>query len=232
MSPQFYGWNIHLGSRSYKAALGWQERMVRYRLHGTIRDTLFFVEHPHCVTIGRDCPDKDVSRVSKDTEIHHITRGGGLTYHGPGQLVVYPVFDLARRGKDLRAFIYNLEQGIIDAFKAFGLDCNHDPDHTGVWVGKKKIASIGIAVSHWISYHGAAINLTTDLNKFTMINPCGLDPKIMTTAERELGKKIAFDEFAAQLSEAFGTVFDTAFYDCDLEELIEIVGMEESTQSM
>jgi len=231
MKRRFYGWHIYLGSRPYRAALSWQERMVRYRSSGTIRDTIFYMEHPDVVTVGRDVPDDDLSKL-KDIETFRITRGGGITYHGPGQLIVYPVFDLRRRGKDLHKFIRDIEEGIIMVLGTYGLKGDRHPKHTGVWVGKKKIASIGIAVKQWISFHGAAINLTTDLDKFKAINPCGLPPEIMTSTLSELEAEIAAIEFSARLTEAYTEVFDTQFDDLDMDELAEMIQSEESSQSL
>jgi len=229
--PKFYGWQIYLGSRPYKAALEWQKRMVRYRKGGTIRDTLFYIEHPDVITAGRDVSDDQLTGL-KGVELFRITRGGGVTYHGPGQLVVYPVFDLRRRGKDLHKFIRDLEEGIIRVFDGYGLKCRRHPEHTGVWVEDRKIASIGVAVSQWISFHGAAINLTTDLKRFYAIDPCGLKPETMTTAEKEMGRKIGLTEFADKLTEAYADIFETRFYDVDLDELAEMVQAEESSQSL
>lgn len=231
MKPRFHGWQIFMGRRPYRAALEWQKRMVRYRRNGTLRDTLFYLEHPDVITVGADIPKDDLSQI-KDIELFHITRGGGLTYHGPGQLVLYPVFDLARKGKDLHKFIRDLEEGIIRAFDQYGLTCRRHPKHTGVWVKDHKIASIGIAVAQWISFHGASINLTTDLNKFQVINPCGLTPDTMTSAARELNRKIRPEEFAGKLTEAYSDIFETQFDEVDLEELTEMVQSEESSQSL
>jgi len=231
MTAAFYGWSIFLGSRPYTAALEWQNRMVRYRQNGSIRDTLFYLEHPDVITLGRDCRKADLSRTA-GVEVHRITRGGGVTYHGPGQLVLYPIFDLARRGRDLRKFIRDLEEGIIRTLAGYNLAGRRRPKYTGVWIGDRKIASIGVAVSQWISYHGAAINLTTDLAKFHMIDPCGLPPETMTSLQKEAGKDISPVVFAGKLTKAYGEIFDTVFPDIDLEELAEIAQVEESTQSL
>lgn len=231
MTAAYYGWSIFLGSRPYTAALEWQTRMVRYRQNGSIRDTLFYFEHPDVITLGRDSRKADLSRTT-GVEVHRITRGGGVTYHGPGQLVLYPVFDLARRGRDLRKFIRDLEEGIIRTLAGYGLAGKRRPKYTGVWIGDRKIASIGVAVSQWISYHGAAINLTTDLTKFHMIDPCGLPPETMTSLQKETGKVATPPQFALKLSEAYAGIFDTIFQDIDLEELAEIARLEESTQSL
>lgn len=231
MKPRFHGWHIYLGNRPYRAALEWQKRMVRYRRNGTIRDTIFYLEHPDVITVGRDAEGEDLSKIT-GIELFKIARGGGVTYHGPGQLVVYPIFDLGRRGKNLHKFIRDIEEGIIRTFDTYGLSCQRHPEHTGVWVEDRKIASIGVAVARWISFHGAAINLTTDLEKFKLINPCGLAPETMTNAFSELNRKIDPIEFSAKLNEVYSEIFETKFYDVDLEELIEMVEAEESSQSL
>lgn len=231
MAKAFYGWSVFLGRRPYAAALDWQNRMVRYRRNGSLRDTLFHIEHPAVVTVGRDCQGVDLTRAAA-VEVHHVTRGGASTYHGPGQLVVYPVFDLARRGKDLRRFIDDLEEGIIRALAGYGLPCGRREKHTGVWTGDRKIASIGVAVTQWVSFHGVAINLTTDLNGFSVIDPCGLPAETMTSLEKETGIAVALTDFAPRLTAAYADVFDTDFQDIDLDELAEIARLEESTESL
>lgn len=232
MTNKYYGWKLFLGQRSYQASLEWQHRMVRYRLAGTIRDTLFFLEHPDVVTVGRDAKEEDYNCVPPNIEIHKIARGGAVTYHGPGQLVVYPIFNLTRRKKDLHAFIRNIEEGIIRAFAEYDLSCRRKDGHTGVWVEDRKIASIGVGVSKWISFHGAAINLTTNLDKFQMIHPCGLAPDVMTTAEKEIGIKIGLKEFSDKLVTSFSEVFETSFQEANFEEILELIDAEENTQSL
>ncbi len=231
MAHKYFGWHIYLGKQPYKAALQFQEKMVEYRLHGSIRDTFFFLSHPNTFTIGSDYSSKYKDKIG-DTEVVKISRGGGITYHGPGQLVAYPIFNLQRHGCDLHKFIYNLEEGIIRAFAEYGLSCKRHPEHTGVWVNGKKIASIGIAVKRWISYHGIAVNLSTDLKQFMAINPCGLNPEIMTTAKSELGIDIGIEEFALKLTEKYSEIFDTDFAGTGMEEISEIIDLEESSQSL
>ncbi|MFH1699848.1 MAG: lipoyl(octanoyl) transferase LipB [Candidatus Zixiibacteriota bacterium] len=222
---------MNLGQRPYRAAHEWQKRMVRYRLNGMIRDTIFYTTHPDVITVGRDFKNSNPLNIG-EVEVHQISRGGGITYHGPGQLVIYPIFDLRRRGRDLREFIHNIEEGIIRTFGDFGLKCGRNEDHMGVWVKDHKIASIGIAVQQWISFHGAAVNLTTNLKKFYMIDPCGLTPETMTNAEKEINQKITLDDFASNLSEHYSRIFDTKFDDIDMDELAEIIDLEDSSQSL
>ena len=231
MAPAYYGWTMFLGNRPYPAALAWQKRLVGYRRQGLIRDTILFLSHPEVITVGRDVP-ADSLDCPAEIEICHITRGGGVTYHGPGQLIVYPIFDLRRRSRDLHKFIRNLEEGIIVAFAGYGLNCGRQPGYSGVWVTDRKIASIGIAVQQWISFHGAAINLTTDLSRFSRIRPCGFPPEVMTSAHKELGLAVTLDEFAGRLTSAYAAIFDTAFSEVAMDEIAEIVDAEESSQAI
>ena len=181
-----WGWRLRLGIVKYDKALSLQRMLVKMRREGMARDTIIFVEHPSVVTVGKNDNPENYKDLGIDPV--PIERGGDVTYHGPGQLVVYFVFNLARRGRDMRLFMDQLQSGIINALDRIGIQARKDNEHTGVWVKNKKIASIGIAVKHWISFHGAAINLNTDIKEFRKINPCGLDAKVMTSAKKILGK--------------------------------------------
>lgn len=231
MPPRFYGWEKYLGERSYQGALELQHNMVRYRINGSVRDTLFYLTHPDVITLGRDSANAIYDK-SCSVEIVPVSRGGNVTYHGPGQLIIYPIFNLRRRGRDLRQFIRNLEEGVIRAFSRYGLDCQRHPKHIGVWVKDKKIASIGVAVTRWISYHGVAVNLTTDLEKFKLINPCGLSSDIMTNAKEQLGVDIKPAEFASHLTSVYSDIFETEFHEVHDDELSEIISMEDESHSL
>lgn len=231
MPHRFYGWTKYLGEKSYDRALELQRQMVRYRLNGSVRDTFFYLTHPDIITVGRE-DDEAMYANSGQVEVVKISRGGNVTYHGPGQLVIYPIVDLRRRGKDLRQFIKNLEEGVIRAFAHYDLKCNRHPKHIGVWVNDKKIASIGVAVTRWISYHGVAVNLTTDMEKFKLINPCGLSSDIMTNARQQIGVDIDPIEFSRQLTVEYSNIFDTKFNEVYDEELAEIISMEDESHSL
>jgi lipoate-protein ligase B len=129
-----------------------------------------------------------------DIPIFEIERGGDVTYHGPGQLVGYPILKLDGDERDLHAYLRNLEQGLIDACAELGLTATRNPGWTGAWIGPRKIASIGIAVRRWVTMHGFALNVATDLSRFTTINPCGLDAAVMTSVSRELGREVSLAE--------------------------------------
>ena len=218
-TDKLIGWVLTLGRVDYSQALLWQRGLVKMRREGMARDTIIFVEHPPVVTVGKDGHAENYEGL--EVEPHFIERGGDVTYHGPGQLVVYFVFNLTRRGRDLHRFLKQIQQGIMAALKEIGLKSRMDDEHTGVWVGKEKIASVGVAVKQWISYHGAAINLNTELNDFKRISPCGLESGMMTSASKLLNRKIDMDEFARILGDKYSRVFDTEFYPVKLEELAE-----------
>ena len=220
-----YGWLLELGKVDYKRVLSWQRGLVKMRREGLARDTIIFVEHPPVVTIGRDSHEENYKGL-KGKPIF-VERGGDVTYHGPGQLVVYFIFNLARRGRDLHRFMADIQRGIVDALKKTGIDSKPGEEHTGVWVGQKKIASIGVAVRHWITFHGAAINLNTRLSDFKRINPCGLQADVMTSAKQILGRSVNRKRFSRHLHEQYSQIFDTVFVSVALEELAEDIESQE-----
>jgi lipoyl(octanoyl) transferase len=184
---------------SYKAGLRLQEQHVDAILAGTGGDTILLLEHEPVYTIGRL---RDQSSLRDATSLPYpvfeTNRGGQATYHGPGQLVGYPILDLTPRGKDLHAHLRNLEEALIRACAVFGVNAGRREGLTGVWVENRKLASIGVGVRKWISMHGFAINITNQsLPPFFAITPCGLDGVSMTSLESEAGRKITVAEAAA-----------------------------------
>ena len=216
---KFYGWVLKLGKIEYERTLEWQRNLVKLRKDGMARDTLILVEHPPVITVGKDGHKENYE--SLDKKPFFIERGGDVTYHGPGQLVAYFICNLTRRGKDMHVYLDKIQDGIVDALKEYGVDPRKDKENTGVWVGDKKIASVGVAVKNWITFHGVAINLNTDLSEFKKINPCGLDSDVMTSLSKLTGKKIELDKFGDVLLEKYSTIFKTAFYPVKLEEIAE-----------
>ncbi len=187
---------------SFSAALELQVEAVE-RCWSTGEETLFLLEHDPVYTIGR-LPDKSslgaVQRLPYP--IHEINRGGQATYHGPGQLVGYPVIDLRTRGKDLHRFLRTLEQAVIRLVEAFQLSARREEGKTGVWVEDRKIASIGVGVRRWVTMHGFALNVSSDLTGFQYITPCGLTGVRMTSLSLETGTEIAVQtvrELAARI---------------------------------
>src|SRR6266849_3167677 len=168
-----------LGRIGYAQALELQRDLVARRKHGEIPDQLLIVEHPHVVTMGRNGHDENLLAQPEllaraGIEFHRTDRGGDVTYHGPGQIVGYPIFDLREWKRDVVEYVGAIEQLLIDTLAQFGLAAERVPGATGVWVKGGKIAAIGVHISRWVASHGFALNLDTDLNYFRYIVPCGL----------------------------------------------------------
>jgi len=182
----------HLGPTSYREGLALQERLVRARAERTTGDWLLYPDHPPVLTVGRSGSDASLKANAETLgrlglEIFEVARGGDFTWHGPGQLVGYLVCDLTERDRDLHRFLRDIEQGLISALDAWGLRGETVPGRTGVWVGGEKIASLGVAVRRWVSYHGFALNVAPDLRFFDLIHPCGLRGIHMTSLVSRLG---------------------------------------------
>jgi lipoyl(octanoyl) transferase len=196
-----------LGVRPYREAWTRQLALVEERKTGAGADTLLLVEHPHVITLGRAQKAKANVLAAGDVEVIEIERGGDATYHGPGQLVAYPVLLLADGERDLHRFLRNLEEAVIRTLATVGVTAGRQPGATGVWLdgragGRKKICSMGIACRRWVTFHGLALNVTTDLAYFGRINPCGFDATVMTSiaAELEPGATVAMADVRATLA--------------------------------
>jgi len=198
---------VDLQTRDYKETLELQHRLVELRAEARLPDVLLLVEHPHVVTMGKSAKTENI--LSRTLPVYEIERGGDVTYHGYGQLVGYPIMDLSSRGKDIRTYLRNLEKTLIETLAHFGITAQRIQGRTGVWVGEKKIASIGVAVRSWITFHGFALNVSTDLSYFAKINPCGYHSSIMTSMKEQLGREISIADVKGPLIDAFGKVFDT-----------------------
>jgi lipoyl(octanoyl) transferase len=176
---------VQAGLRPYGEALAWQRALAEARIAGQLEhDVLLLLEHPAVVTLGRTARPAHVLRPD-DVEVFEVERGGGVTFHGPGQLVGYPIIDLGAHRRDLHWYLRTLEQALITALAALGLPAERSAGYTGVWVGGRKIASIGVHVRQWVTWHGFALNVTTDLRDFERIVPCGIAGVVMTSLERE-----------------------------------------------
>ena len=187
----------HLRLTAYQEALELQASLVERRRRGEIPDTLLLLEHPHVITLGsaggRDHLLLSPGELSaRGIEVHEAGRGGDVTYHGPGQLVGYPILDLKPDRKDLHAYLRSLERVLIGALASFGVEAGRDEGATGVWVRRAKVAAIGIRVSSgWITSHGFAVNANTDLSYFDAIVPCGLHGRPVTSLTRLLRREVA-----------------------------------------
>jgi lipoate-protein ligase B len=184
---------LDLGYRDYEETRALQLELVAERQAGAGMDTLILVEHPHVVTLGRRTTAR-TNVLSDEMPVVEIERGGDATYHGPGQLVGYPIVRLEDEERDLHAFLRALEEGLIRACGDFGLTAGRREGLTGVWLGDRKVASIGIAVRRWVTFHGFALNVATDLTRFGAINPCGLDASVMTSLSVALGRDVRLEE--------------------------------------
>jgi lipoate-protein ligase B len=175
-----------LGRMDYLSALALQERLVQKKQREPSPDILLFVEHPHVYTLGRGGDEANVL-APQEVPVYRTSRGGDVTYHGPGQLVVYPIIDLrSKLRKDVHRYVRNLELSAIRTVKDFGLEGTRRPPFTGIWIGDKKIAAIGVAVRRCITFHGLALNVNTDLDYFKRIVPCGLSWADVTAMTKEL----------------------------------------------
>lgn len=176
---------LQAGRMEYGACLALQHRLRDERIRGEGEDTLIVVEHPPVATLGRRGSAAEV--FDPTLPVFTIERGGKATYHGPGQLVLYPIVHLGEGNRDIRQWVRHLEGFVIRLLGEFGIAAHIEPDRPGVWTdgGGKKIASIGIAVQHWVSFHGIALNVTLDPKEFERIDPCGLGAAVMTSMECE-----------------------------------------------
>jgi lipoate-protein ligase B len=183
--------------------------LVARRRAGEVADTLILVEHPPVVTVG--VQGDDGSAASSGLPVVAVERGGHATYHGPGQLVGYPIVDLRPRGSDVRRFVRDLEDVVVESLARFGVAAGRVAGQPGVWVdGSRKIASIGVAVDHWVTFHGFALNVATDLQEFERIRPCGLDGRRMTSVSKELGRPVALTEMRPHVVAAWTQRFADA----------------------
>jgi lipoate-protein ligase B len=199
----------HLGPTSYRDGLAIQEGLVQARAAGRTGDWLLFPDHPPVLTVGRSPSPGNVIADAETLrgmgiEVFEVARGGDVTWHGPGQLVGYLICDLDGRGRDLHRFLRDIEAALIQVLAGWGIAAERSPGRTGVWAGGEKIASIGIAVRRWVSYHGFALNVAPDLRFFDLIHPCGLRGIHMTSVARRLGTRApSLDGAREATAEAF-----------------------------
>jgi lipoyl(octanoyl) transferase len=202
---------LELGRLDYSSALSLQQRLVNERKQGLVDDHLLLVEHPHVITLGRNghmenllAGDEILSRAG--ISFFPTDRGGDVTYHGPGQLVGYPIVDLREWKRDVGAYVRAIEQAIIDTLADYGIVAGRIPKLTGVWVGECKIAAIGVHISRWVTSHGFALNVSTDLTYFQYIVPCGLTKPVTSMAA--LGVRATLEDVGCSLAGHFGRIFE------------------------
>lgn len=187
---------LDLGIKDYQETLTLQYQLIEKRIINEIEDTLVLVEHPHVITMGRKGKIENIFDTS--ISMYKVERGGDVTYHGFGQIVGYPIIDF-RVKKDVDKFLRALEEIIILTLKNYDIKATRKENYTGVWVNEKKIASIGISFKNWISYHGFSLNVSTDLNYFLKLNPCGLEGSIMTSMNEIMNKTYNMEEIKETL---------------------------------
>jgi len=200
-----------LGRIDYASALQLQQQLATDRKQGLVPDQLLLLEHPHVITLGRNghmenlLADDDIL-ARAGISFYPTDRGGDVTYHGPGQLVGYPILDLRDWKRDVGAYVRAVEETIILTLADYGIEAGRIPKLTGVWVGERKIAAIGVHLSRWVTSHGFALNVSTDLSYFQYIVPCGLTKPVTSMAA--LGVRASLDEVGAKLAVHFARIFD------------------------
>jgi lipoate-protein ligase B len=214
--PEKIVWVADLGLMAYEPACALQRELVEARKAGAIPDVLLLCEHPHVITLGRNGKRENLRAGERlleqmSVECHHTDRGGDITYHGPGQIVGYPILDLAEHRRDIRWYVEQLEEVMIRATVDFGLAAHRSDANHGVWLdgaaGEEKLAALGVHLSRWVSSHGFAYNVSTDLRYFDLIVPCGVAGKRATSLERALERTVAIGEVRDRLVAHFAPVF-------------------------
>jgi lipoyl(octanoyl) transferase len=211
------GWTVDLGSLRYGPACELQRQLVEARKARAIPDVLLFCEHPHILTVGRNgrlehlrAPHSVLEQMH--VELHSSDRGGDITYHGPGQIVAYPIVDLTEHHRDLRWYMDQLEEVMIRTSREFGVQAKRVQGQHGVWIdgpnGEEKIGALGVHVSRWVTSHGFAYNVSADLRYFELIVPCGIAGKGVTSLERLLKRSVSLKEVRARLASHFSIVFN------------------------
>lgn len=218
---------VDLGRRRYGEVLELQRRLCRERVTGQRHeDLLLFVEHDPVITLGRgtkatSLPIPPETLTARGLEVFEVERGGDVTLHAPGQLVGYPIFHLSHHRPDLHWYLRAIEEALIEALGRFGIQAERNPGYTGVWTGGRKIASIGIHVKQWVTFHGFALNVSTALDLFDLIVPCGIQGVTMTSIAREAGAVPDLDRrVRAEVAAAFGRVFDREVVTADAALLV------------
>ena len=217
---------LELGRMGWAEAFALQQQLAAGRKQGLVPDHLLLVEHPHTITQGRNGREENLLASGEVMErsgihFHHTDRGGDVTYHGPGQLVGYPILDLREWKRDVGAYVRGLEQVLIDTLDDFGIAAGRIRGLTGVWVEERKIAAIGVHISRWVTSHGFALNVDTDLSYFQYIVPCGLTRPVTSMAE--CGVRTTLAEVSRSLAGHFGRIFD-----CEVQPALASIESEQT----
>ena len=212
---------LRLGTVDYGEAYRVQIRLCQQRVAGEIPDTLLLLQHPPTITVGKSGKPDNILVGHEELDRHGVSlfftdRGGDVTYHGPGQLVVYPIVDLRQRNRDVHAHVHDLEEVIIRTLARFGLNGNRN-SHAGVWVGEKQIAAIGIAIKRWVTMHGIALNVAPQQDFFSLINPCGMAGIPVTSISDLTGMIVSVEGVADVVVTEFASVFGAAIEEGAME---------------
>jgi lipoyl(octanoyl) transferase len=202
-----------LGLVDYADGLCLQRERVAARKAGTIPDTLLLLDHPHVYTLGRNAKKDNIllsaeQLTARGVQVFEIDRGGDVTYHGPGQLVGYPILDLTQHRRDIAWYMRSLEEVLIAVARDYGIEAGRLAGAPGVWVGNDKLAAMGVHISRWVTSHGFAFNVNTDLRYFDWIVPCGLRDKGVTSLQKLLGRRVEMGEVIERVVGHFGKVFE------------------------
>ena len=225
-------WIVDCGRRGYGEILDLQRGMARARISNEIeQDVLLLVEHPPVVTLGRSAKDAHLLAQpdqlrARGVDVFEVERGGDVTFHGLGQLVGYPIIDLKRHRQDLHWYLRQVEEILIRALESYSLRGERVSKYTGVWTGGRKIASIGVHARDWVTWHGFALNVSTELSYFDLIVPCGIPDVTMTSIQRETRRQVAIDEVSPIIARCAAEVFDLDLRQRD--DLPELVGAHQS----
>jgi len=217
---------VNLGTIDYREALSLQRSLAAGVADGAVADTVLFLEHPPTITLGRRTEEGEVHvPEGAEVDVVEVDRGGKSTYHAPGQLVCYPILDLTRHGQDVKKYCRDLEEALAQTLGAFALEGTRIEGLTGVWLESppRKIASIGIHLTKWVSTHGYALNVDLDLAPFSQwITACGLDGYAFTSMARELGRPLSVDEVRPAAAQAFADVFGVTFTELPAADVARI----------
>jgi lipoyl(octanoyl) transferase len=233
-------WVVELGLVPYAQACVLQSRAVAARKLGHIPDVLLFCQHPHVITLGRNGKREHLKAGERvltqmNVAFHSTDRGGDITYHGPGQVVGYPILDLVEHRKDVRWYVEQLEEAMIRATSDFGITAMRFEDKHGIWIdtpaGPEKLAALGVHLSRWVTSHGFAYNVSTNLSYFDLIVPCGISGKRATSLERLLNRAVDRSEIVARLVAHFGQVFDRTMIALDRSDFEDALTAAEAAQS-
>ena len=204
-----------LGTVDYAEAHALQKELQAKRIAGDVDDTVLLLEHPPVLTLGRSAKQQHVLAPAevlqaREISVHEVGRGGDVTYHGPGQLVAYPIVDLKPNRKDVRKYVWSLEETMIRTCGDFGLQASRIQGLNGTWIGDRKVGAVGVRISRWVTMHGLALNANSDLNYFDLIVPCGIQDKAVTSLSAELQRNVEVADIVEPLAVHFARLFDAS----------------------